>query len=865
MPDETPVDFTQTVVGVATPVSSRSHHSGSHHEALEGRFPPGTLLNGRYRIIAILGRGGMGEVYRATDLTLGQSVALKFLPHLASNDPRWLERFHSEVRIARQVSHPNVCRVYDIGESDGLPFLSMEYVDGEDLSTLLRRIGRFPADKAVEIARKICAGLAAAHARGVIHRDLKPQNIMIDRRGEVLICDFGLAAVASELGVADVRQGTPAYMAPEQLKGTEVTLQSDIYALGLVLFELFTGRKAYLGASINELLNQQEAMSLTSMNALAADIDPAVEKVIRRCLDPIPVRRPTSALAVSAALPGGDPLAAALAAGQTPTPEMVAASKSEGLSRRLSVPLLAISLLVLAAFPYLQGHISSLNYTPLDLAPPALEARSHELAAGFGYPDKPLDSIDFIESRDNIKTWLEKQGDGWQKRFLAEPTVNYSYRQSMAWLPDNPDGRVLWNRPAAESPGMLRLTLSSAGDLRLFEAVPFRREDTPPFAWDESRLFSALRFDRSQFKEAAPFRTPAMPFDQRVALRGPHPKLPGTELDIQYATWKGRLTSLYIQAPWSPPILERRVAPSALQSFQQYFTVLALVVFLFFSANLAHTNWVANRADRRGAFRLFVIRMTMLLGAWVCGAHIVPDLRMVNFISYAIGESLLSGLILWQLYLALEPALRARWPKSLVTWNRLLSGHFSDPQVGAHLLMGVGIGIAVTATFLAKDWINFERTGFSNLSSLADFSTRDWISSHLYVANNALTIGFLLFFTIFGLKVLFRRDLPAILVAALVVCLTSGDLASSKNLLMDGSFYFLISLGIVFALVRFGLLTTIVAVAATNALGRTANVTDLTAWFMPYTVATLLMLAGLAVYGFWRSLGGQNLVGEDPR
>ena len=865
MSDETPVDFTQTVVGIATPVSSRSHPSALQHEALEGRFPPGTLLNGRYRIIAILGRGGMGEVYRATDLTLGQSVALKFLPHLASNDPRWLERFHSEVRIARQVSHPNVCRVYDIGESEGLPFISMEYVDGEDLSTLLRRIGRFPADKAVEVARKICAGLAAAHARGVIHRDLKPQNIMIDRRGEVLICDFGLAAVASELGVADARQGTPAYMAPEQLKGTEVTLQSDIYALGLVLFELFTGRKAYLGASINELLNQQEAMSLTSMNKLVGDIDPTVEKIIRMCLDPIPVRRPSSALAVSAALPGGDPLAAALAAGQTPTPEMVAASRSEGLSRRLSVPLLAIFLLVLAVFPYLQGHISSLNYTPLDLAPPALEARSHELAAGFGYPDKPLDSIDFIESRDNIKTWLEKQGDGWQKRFLAEPTVSYSYRQSMSWLPDNPDGRVLWNRPAFESPGMLRLTLTSDGDLRLFEAVPFRREDTLPFAWDESRLFSAMRFDRSQFKEAAPFRTPAMPFDQRVALRGPHPKLPGTELDIQYATWKGRLTSLYIQAPWSPPILERRVAPSDLQNFQQYFTVLALVVFLFFSANLARTNWVGNRADRRGALRLFFIRMTMLLGAWICGAHIVPDLRMVNFVGYAIGDSLLSGLILWQLYLALEPALRARWPQSLITWNRLLSGNFSDPQVGAHILMGVGIGIAVTATYLAKDWINFQRTGFTNLSSLADFSTRDWISSQLYVANNALTIGFLLFFIIFGLKVLFRRDLPAILVAALVVCLTSGDLASSKNLLVDGSVYLLVSLGIVFALVRFGLLTTIMAVAAANALGRMANVTDLTAWFMPYTVATLLMLAGLAIYGFWRSLGGQNLVGEDPR
>ena len=220
-------------------------HTTSASSADEGRFVPGTLLGGRYRIIALLGRGGMGEVYRATDLTLGQSVALKFLPEEAARDQRLLERFHGEVRVARQVSHPNVCRVYDIGEVDGTPFISMEYIDGEDLSSLLTRIGRLPADKALETARKICAGLAAAHDRGIIHRDLKPQNIMMNKRGEVIIMDFGLAALAGQLTAADVRSGTPAYMAPEQLKGAEVTARSDIYALGLVLYELFTGKRPY--------------------------------------------------------------------------------------------------------------------------------------------------------------------------------------------------------------------------------------------------------------------------------------------------------------------------------------------------------------------------------------------------------------------------------------------------------------------------------------------------------------------------------------------------------------------------------------------------------------------------------------------
>src|SRR5271163_3210298 len=161
----------------------------------EGRFPPGTLLAERYRILGRLGKGGMGEVYRANDLRLGQTVALKFLPETTAQDPAILARFYNEVRIARQVTHPNVCRVFDIGDVEGQPFISMQFVDGENLASLLLRIGRLPPDKAVEMSRRLCAGLAAAHSQGVLHRDLKPANIMIDGRGQVLITDFGLAGI----------------------------------------------------------------------------------------------------------------------------------------------------------------------------------------------------------------------------------------------------------------------------------------------------------------------------------------------------------------------------------------------------------------------------------------------------------------------------------------------------------------------------------------------------------------------------------------------------------------------------------------------------------------------------------------------
>src|ERR1700682_4451311 len=328
---------------------SKSRTSSSVQYVSEGRFLPGRLLEGRYRIIALLGKGGMGEVYRADDLTLGQPVALKFLPDEAARDQSLLERFKNEVRIARRVSHPNVCRVYDVGDMEGHTFFTMEYVDGEDLASLLRRIGRLPEDKALDIARQLCAGLAAAHTKGVLHRDLKPANIMLDGRGQVVITDFGLAGIADQIVGNEIRSGTPAYMAPEQLAGKEVSTRSDIYSLGLVLYEVFTGKRAFSASTLAELVRMHTETTPVSPSSLVKDLDPAVERVLLRCLDPDPLNRPASALGVAGALPGGDPLAAALAAGETPSPQMVAASgEMTGVPLRVAVPCLAAVVLALA-------------------------------------------------------------------------------------------------------------------------------------------------------------------------------------------------------------------------------------------------------------------------------------------------------------------------------------------------------------------------------------------------------------------------------------------------------------------------------------------------------------------------------------
>src|SRR5262245_31679721 len=350
-----------------------------------GRFSPGTILDERYRIVGRLGKGGMGEVYRADDLKLGQPVALKFLPDDVDRDPARLTQLHTEVRLARQVSHPNVCRVYDVGEFEGHTFLSMEYVDGEDLASLLRRIGRFPEERAIELSRQICAGLAAAHDRGVVHRDLKPANIMLDGSGRIRITDFGLAGAAGE----KLRAGTPAYMAPEQLAGAEVTPRSDIYSLGLVLYELFTGRRALDGRNLAEIIAKREQAGITRPMEIVRDLDPTIDRAIMRCLEPDPAARPGSALAVAASLPGGDPLAAALAAGETPSPDMVAASgTSEALPVKYGLAGAAWTVLSLVAIVLLYQRVQMINVVDPPKPPAALEDRAQEIVQRLGYANQ---------------------------------------------------------------------------------------------------------------------------------------------------------------------------------------------------------------------------------------------------------------------------------------------------------------------------------------------------------------------------------------------------------------------------------------------------------------------------------------------
>jgi serine/threonine protein kinase len=277
-------------------VSALSRGVPPPRDAPKRRLLSGTLIGDRYRIVRDLGRGGMGTVYQADDLKLNVPVALKFLSSSPGDYQRRLELLLNEVRLARQITHPNVCRIYDVGDIDGQHFLSMEYVEGEDLASLLRRIGRLPHGKAIHIGLEICHALKAAHARGILHRDLKPSNLMIDAKGHAKVMDFGLAVFGERTATVREIAGTPGYMAPEQ-RGGHASVQTDIYAVGLILYELFTGRRAR-----KDLLPREDSAEGSPLPAAADDLDPLVERIIRHCLERDPGLRPSSINAVATAL-----------------------------------------------------------------------------------------------------------------------------------------------------------------------------------------------------------------------------------------------------------------------------------------------------------------------------------------------------------------------------------------------------------------------------------------------------------------------------------------------------------------------------------------------------------------------------------
>ena len=876
--DMATIDYQATA---ASPLPPRPSSSPSHISAAaeflltEGRFLPGRLIAGRYRIIALLGKGGMGEVYRADDLTLGQTVAMKFLPEEATRDEGLLERFRNEVRTARRVSHPNVCRVYDVGEVDGQTFFTMEYVDGEDLASLLRRIGRLPSDKAVEISRQLCAGLAAAHAKGVLHRDLKPANIMLDGRGQVVITDFGLAGLADDIRGPEVRSGTPAYMSPEQIAGTEVTMRSDIYALGLVLYEIFTGKRAFAEKTAGVLQGHNDRTP-SRPSSVVKDLDPIVEKVILRCLEADAAARPANALAVSAALPGGDPLAAALAAGETPSPQLVAASgDSEGLRPRAAAAILAFVLLGLGFAIFYSIHYNGYEKMHLELTPEVLTQKARETIARLGYEGRPSDSGFDIDIDSDFQDSVEKNDKphpDWNKVLVSRPSMlRYWYRQSpddmvAVGFHDNllTAGVLQENDPPTTTSGMINLELDPQGRLTYFQAIPAQKLDADknanqqaaaPYDWDI--LFNAAGLDPSKFQPAPPLWNSLASSDARVAWTG---VWPGTTrpLRVEAASFQGKPVFFRLIGDWTKP---GRMVDNQKKSFSEQAQRIIFFLILFAvggAAFLARRNYLRGRGDREGALRLAIVMFLLEMALFVCRSHFATFGDVVGLTVLAISTALFLSGAMWVLYMAIEPWVRRQWPKSLVSWTRLLAGNWRDPVVGRDILLGVALGIVWILVFQIRS-IPLMHMGapppFGSTDALMGgrMALGEWLRQ--WPQSIQTTLVFFLVF--FGLKVLLRKEWIAAIIFIAIFAVPAG---------LGGTFVkvelpvMILVYGIALLIViRFGLVPLAIAIFTINMMGGVPFSADLSTWYMTASISALISLLAIAGWGFYHSLGGQPL------
>lgn len=257
----------------------------------------GTIFAGRYEIIEELGKGGMGKVYRVEDKKIKQEVALKLIKPEVASDKKTIERFSNELKTARMISHRNVCRMFDLGEEKGTHYITMEYVPGEDLKSFIKRARQLTAGTAIGIAKQVCEGLAEAHRLGVVHRDLKPQNVMIDKEGNARIMDFGIARSIKGKGITGegVMIGTPEYMSPEQVEGKDTDQRSDIYSLGIILYEMVTGRVPFEAETPFAVGVMQKSEMPRNPQELNSQIPDDLSQFILRCLEKNKEKRPQSA------------------------------------------------------------------------------------------------------------------------------------------------------------------------------------------------------------------------------------------------------------------------------------------------------------------------------------------------------------------------------------------------------------------------------------------------------------------------------------------------------------------------------------------------------------------------------------------
>lgn len=835
-----------------------------------GNFVAGTILASRYRIIGLLGKGGMGEVYKAEDIKLAQTVALKFLPDKLEKDKFALERFHAEVRTARQVSHPNVCRVFDIGEIDGRHFLSMEFIDGDDLSSLLRRIGRLPSERAVEIARQLCVGLSAIHQAEILHRDFKPANVIIDGKGKARITDFGIAGFAAEVEKDSLRVGTPAYMSPEQIRGKDVSVKSDIYALGLVLYEIFTGKQAFFADSIPELIRKHQSETPTNPSEYVKGIDPLVESVIGQCLAKNPDERPASALHVAMALPGGNPMQIALEAGETPSPEMVAASPKKGALK----PIIALSCLIggiamLAFSMFASMKVSPQNRVPFNKSAEILSEKANEIAAKFGYADKPAEHFYRFYFDDTYPNYVRDNPspDKWEKIESGQPLVYvFVEEQSPRNFFVTLRGDSFWTTgPQAES-GQRTIKLDTRGRLVEFSAVPPQVAETSNAKADFSITFQSAELDLSKFKEVSPSWTPPNAFDERRAWEGVLPDHADIPLRVEAASFQGKIVFFKLIYPWTKPDVAEHDSYTTRDWLGVFIFVGIFFGFIAVALFLAWKNIKSGSGDRKGAFKISLAVFVLTLLGWIFSLNHVPSFfPELDRVTLGFRAALYFAVLTCIMYLALEPIVRRNLPDLIVSWNRLLAGDWRDPLVGRDVLLGTLVGIGHITLIHAGFYTERLFYGDFRLFFLPNalLSLRSWAAGIFMTAGVGFGYGLMFICILSVLFLLLRRRLFAGMVIFALMITVQILLFTQSWIFLP--FTLIIATVLCLAIAKLGLTTMVVAQAVFMWLEATLLTLNFSAWYAGGMFLTLSLILVLLIYGCKISLANQPFFGNNFR
>ena len=812
-----------------------------------GRFSPGLILGGRYRIVSMLGRGGMGEVYRADDLKLGQAVALKFLPEAlrASEDDR--ARLYREARAGREVTHPNVCRLYDVVEIDQHIFISMEYVDGEDLASLLPRIGRFSTDKALAIARDVCAGLAAAHEKGIVHADLKPANIMIDGRGRALITDFGLAALAFDPSQRGMIAGTPRYMAPEQFAGVLPSTRTDIYALGLVMAEVFTGCAVLEGGSVGEIREQQKRAEQFSVPG----VDERIDSVIRACLQQNAGQRPKSVDEILERLPPRDPLAAAMAAGETPSPGMVAQAEESGeLSRTAAALSFAAAIAGLFAVAFFAGRTMLYERAPV-LPPEVLETNARALLQR-NAPGLPVADSESWMSAGGADEFVV-EGISMQTAAAQTGPLLFHVRTSPeALAARNTEFRVIDNDPPFDRPGMSRVILDQSGRLIELAIVPPRQERggqaiLPVSSWSPLLDASgATRVTPVQSEWAAPTDT-----DAKFAWKGFDART-GAPMHLEAAAYHGR--PVWFFAATSMPQRKTTTINRIATTMNILFAILIPIVGIL----LALRNIRRGHGDLRGATKLALFVgcssfVTMLLRAHHPASLFDEWLALSLMVAYAA----FWAAVVWGAYIAAEPLVRRRWPRMMIGWARLLAGRWRDPMIGRETLAGVCTAVAVLlawhASVLLSDGppLALAITPLGSGRHVAYYFVRALGEAALRAMGAAVVL--------LAFRVLVRNRYAAGALTILVLMLSFlGDTTAPPAFRVAYALF--AACAVLFILTRFGVFSVGICAGAIIVM-RTMPVTlDVSKWYFSRGFLAIAAVIVLAVAGYLVSLGTKSVL-----